>query len=215
MNKESKQQVVAELHDKLQRAQAVFLADFRGMDVGKATELRNELRKAAVEYKVVKNTLLDLASRDTDKESLQPHFTGPTAVALSYDDPVAAAKVLSKFAKEQQATFKLKAGVLTGKAITVPDIQALADLPSREVLLAKLLGTIQAPTLVIHGSNDRLVARSGGVATARAIPGARLMIVEGMGHDLPEAAWPQLVDAIAAHAHAADQARSGAPLSAS
>jgi len=77
------------------------------------------------------------------------------------------------------------------------------------------LGTIQAPTLVIHGSNDRLVARSGGVATARAIPGARLMIVEGMGHDLPEAAWPQLVDAIAAHAHAADQARSGAPLSAS
>ncbi|HTG80563.1 MAG TPA: 50S ribosomal protein L10 [Geobacteraceae bacterium] len=133
------------MHDKLQRAQAVFLADFRGMDVGKATELRNELRKAAVEYKVVKNTLLDLASRDTDKESLQPHFTGPTAVALSYDDPVAAAKVLSKFAKEQQATFKLKAGVLTGKAITVPDIQALADLPSREVLLAKLLGTIQAP----------------------------------------------------------------------
>ena len=146
MNKESKQQVVAELHDKLQRAKAVFLADFRGMNVEKATELRNELRKAAVEYKVVKNTLLELASRETDKESLQPHFAGPTAIALSYDDPVAAAKVLSKFAKEQQATFKLKAGVLTGKPITVPDIQALADLPSREVLLAKLLGTIQAPT---------------------------------------------------------------------
>jgi len=145
LNKESKQQVVAELHDKLRRAKAVFLADFRGMNVGKATELRNELRKAAVEYKVVKNTLLDLASRDTDKESLQPHFTGPTAVALSYDDPVAAAKVLSRFAKEQQATFKLKAGVLTGKLITVSDIQALADLPSREVLLAKLLGTMQAP----------------------------------------------------------------------
>ena len=146
MNKETKQQVVAELHDKLLRAKAVFLADFRGMNVGKATELRNELRKAAVEYKVVKNTLLVLASRDTDKESLQPHFAGPTAVALSYDDPVAAAKVLSKFAKEQQATFKLKAGVLTGKPIAVSDIQALADLPSREVLLAKLLGTIQAPT---------------------------------------------------------------------
>ena len=145
MNKENKQQVVAEMHDKLQRAKAVFLADFRGMNVGKATELRNELRKASVEYKVVKNTLLDLASRDTDKESLQPHFTGPTAVALSYDDPVAAAKVLSRFAKEQQATFKLKAGVLTGKPITVLDIQALADLPSRDVLLAKLLGTIKAP----------------------------------------------------------------------
>ena len=77
------------------------------------------------------------------------------------------------------------------------------------------LRTIGAPTLVIHGSKDRMVARSGATATARAIPGARLMIVEGMGHDLPEAAWPQLVDAISAHAHAVDQARSGAPLSAS
>ena len=104
MNKTNKQQVVTELHEKLQRAQAVFLADFRGMNVEQATQLRNDLRKANVEYKVVKNTLLDLASRDTDKESLQPHFTGPTAVALSYDDPVAAAKVLSRFAKEQQAS---------------------------------------------------------------------------------------------------------------
>jgi large subunit ribosomal protein L10 len=146
LNKESKQQVVAEMHEKLQRAKAVFLADFRGMNVGKATDLRNELRKAAVEYKVVKNTLLELASRETDKVSLSPHYVGPTAVALSYDDPVAAAKVLSRFAKEQQATFKLKAGMLSGKVISVADIQALADLPSREVLLAKLLGTMQAPT---------------------------------------------------------------------
>jgi len=146
LNKERKQQVVAELHEKLQRAKAVFLADFRGMNVGKATALRNELRKSAVEYKVVKNTLLELASRETDKESLSPHYVGPTAVALSYDDPVAAAKVLSRFAKEQQATFKLKAGVLSGKVISVADIQALADLPSREVLLAQLLATMQAPT---------------------------------------------------------------------
>jgi large subunit ribosomal protein L10 len=146
LNKENKQQVVAELHDKLQRAKAVFLADFRGMNVGKATDLRNELRKASVEYKVVKNTLLDLASRETDKESLSPHYVGPTAIAFSYDDPVAAAKVLSRFAKEQQATFKLKAGILSGKVITVADILALADLPSREVLIAKLLGSMQAPT---------------------------------------------------------------------
>lgn len=145
MNKENKKQVVAELHDKLQRAKAVFLADFRGMDVGKATSLRDELRKASVEYKVVKNTLLDLASRETDKESLSPHYIGPTAIAFSYDDPVAAAKVLSRFAKEQQAAFRLKAGVLSGKVISVADIQALADLPSREVLIAKLLGTMQAP----------------------------------------------------------------------
>ncbi len=77
------------------------------------------------------------------------------------------------------------------------------------------LQTIRVPTLVVHGSDDRMVARSGGAATAEAIPGARLMIVEGMGHDLPEAAWPQLVEGIAAHAQAADRTASGAPLSAS
>jgi pimeloyl-ACP methyl ester carboxylesterase len=77
------------------------------------------------------------------------------------------------------------------------------------------LRTIRAPTLVIHGSNDPLVAKSGGKATARAIPRARLMIVEGMGHDLSEAAWPQLVEVITGHAHGADRAGSGAPLSAS
>lgn len=145
MNRENKQQLITEYHEKLKSAKAVFLADFRGMDVSHATSLRNELRKASVEYKVIKNTLLELASRGTDKESLSEHFTGPTAVALSYDDPVAAAKVLTKCAKEQQATFKLKAGVLSGKAITVADIQALADLPSREVLLAKMLGSMNAP----------------------------------------------------------------------
>jgi pimeloyl-ACP methyl ester carboxylesterase len=77
------------------------------------------------------------------------------------------------------------------------------------------LRTIRAPTLVIHGSKDPMVARSGGVATARSIPGARLMTVQGMGHDLPEAAWPQLVGAIAGHAHAADQAAAGAAAGAS
>jgi large subunit ribosomal protein L10 len=146
LNKNSKQQIVAELHDKLTRAKAVFLADFRGLNVGKATQLRNELRKSDIEYKVVKNTLLELASRDTDKAALSEHFAGPTAIALSYADPVAAAKVLSKFAKEQNAVFKLKGGILTGKSMSVADIQALADLPSREVLIAKMLGSMQAPS---------------------------------------------------------------------
>jgi large subunit ribosomal protein L10 len=145
LNKEGKHQLVAEVHDKLKRAKAVFLADFRGMNVGQATHLRNELRKADVEYRVIKNTLLELASKGTDKEALNPYFAGPTAVALSYDDPVAAAKVLSRFAKEPGNPFTLKAGLLSGKAISVADIQALADLPSREVLLAKMLGSMQAP----------------------------------------------------------------------
>ena len=145
MNRTVKQEQVELMHEKLKRAKAVFLADFRGMNVEKATTLRNELRAAAVEYKVFKNSLLELASKETDFECLQPHLAGPTAVAISYDDPVSAAKVLSKFAKVPQGFFVLKAGVLSGKLLDVAQIQALADLPSREVLLAKMLGSMQAP----------------------------------------------------------------------
>ena len=145
MNKENKQEQVAQMHERLMRAKAVFLADFRGMNVGQATNLRNELRNASVEYKVFKNTLLDLAAKGTDMECLAPYLAGPTAIAISYDDPVSAAKVLSKFAKDPQGKFVLKAGVLTGKLLDVKQIQALADLPTREVLLAKMLGSMQAP----------------------------------------------------------------------
>ena len=145
MNRDNKQELVTEMHERLARAKAVFLADFRGMDVGKATTLRNELRSASVEYRVFKNTLLERASQGTDMECLSPYLTGPTAIAISYDDPVSAAKVLSKFAKDPQGKFVLKVGVLSGKLLDVKQIQALADLPSREVLLAKMLGSMQAP----------------------------------------------------------------------
>lgn len=145
MNRDNKQELVTEMHERLGRAKAVFLADFRGMDVGKATTLRNELRSASVEYRVFKNTLLERASQGTDMECLSPYLTGPTAIAISYDDPVSAAKVLSKFAKDPQGKFVLKVGVLSGKLLDVKQIQALAELPSREVLLAKMLGSMQAP----------------------------------------------------------------------
>ena len=145
MNRDNKQELVTEMHERLTRAKAVFLADFRGMSVDKATTLRNELRGASVEYKVFKNTLLDLAAQGTDMECLSPYLSGPTAIAISYDDPVGAAKVLSKFAKDPQGKFVLKIGVLSGKLLDVKQIQALADLPSRDVLIAKMLGSMQAP----------------------------------------------------------------------
>ena len=87
MNKNSKQELVNEMHERLTRAKAVFLADFRGMNVGQATTLRNELRAASVEYKVFKNTLFDLAAKGTDVECVSPFLAGPTAIAISYDDP--------------------------------------------------------------------------------------------------------------------------------
>lgn len=145
MKKTVKQEHVTQMHEKLKRAQAVFLADFRGMNVDKATTLRNELRSASVEYKVFKNTLLDIAAKETDAECLTSYLAGPTAVAITYDDPVSAAKVLSKFAKESKGVFVLKAGMLSGKLLDINQIQALADLPSREVLLARMLGSMQAP----------------------------------------------------------------------
>lgn len=145
MNRDNKQEMVTEMHERLTRAKAVFLADFRGMSVGKATTLRNELRGASVEYKVFKNSLFDRAAQGTDMECLSPYLVGPTAVAISYDDPVSAAKVLSKFAKDPQGKFVLKVGVLSGKLLDIKQIQALAELPSREVLLAKMLGSMQAP----------------------------------------------------------------------
>jgi len=145
LNKDNKQELVVQMRDNLTRAKAVFLADFRGMDVGQATTLRNDLRNASVEYKVFKNTLLNLAAKGTDAECLSPYLSGPTAVAITYDDPVSAAKILSKFAKDPAGKFVLKAGVLSGKLLDVKQIQTLADLPSREVLIAKMLGSLQAP----------------------------------------------------------------------
>lgn len=146
MKKSIKEEHVESMHEKLTRAKAVFLADFRGMNVDKATTLRNELRSASVEYKVFKNTLLEIAAKETEAECLTPFLAGPTAVAITYDDPVSAAKVLSKFAKESKGVFVLKAGVLSGKILDINQIQALADLPSREVLIAKMLGSMQAPS---------------------------------------------------------------------
>lgn len=144
MNKSTKEQVVAELAEKLASAQATFLADYRGLTVEKATELRKKLHEAGVEYRVVKNTLLRLASKGTDVEAIAEHFTGPTAIAIAGADPVAPAKVLSDFAGDSKV-FELKAGTLGAKAITVEEIKALAEMPSREQMLAKILGSLNAP----------------------------------------------------------------------
>ncbi len=144
MNRSSKEQVVAELSEKLAGSTAAFLADYRGLGVEKLNQLRRELQNAGAEYRVVKNTLLRRASKGTGVECLDDQFEGPTAIALAGDDPVAPAKVLNDFAKANEK-FQLKAAALEGKVLSPADIRALADLPSREELLAKMLGSINAP----------------------------------------------------------------------
>lgn len=136
--------MVAELVDQLAGAKAAFLADYRGLNVEKVNQLRTELRKAGAEYRVVKNTLLRLAAKGTTVECLDAELAGPTALTLVSGDPVAPAKVLSEFAKSNDK-FQLKAGALEGKRLSVEEIKALAELPSREVLLGRLLGTLNAP----------------------------------------------------------------------
>jgi large subunit ribosomal protein L10 len=144
MNKDSKAQVIADLAVKLASAKATFVADYRGLNVEQVNDLRGKLRTAGAEYQVVKNTLLHLAAKDTPQACLDPFLAGPTALAIAPVDPVAPAKVLSDFAKAN-AKFSLKGGALEGRALSVAEITALADLPSREVLLAKMLGSMSAP----------------------------------------------------------------------
>ena len=144
MNRSTKEQVVADLSARLAEAKAAFLADFRGLNVEQATALRAKLRESGVDYRVVKNTLLKLASQGTPAECLTGELTGPTAIALALEDPVATAKVLTEFAKANDK-FELKAGALDGKLLSDAEIKALAELPSREQLLASMLSSMNAP----------------------------------------------------------------------
>ena len=140
---ELKKQIVAGIKEKLENATAIVLTDYRGLNVTQITELRRKMREADVEYKVLKNTMIRFAAHELGLEQLDPYLEGPTAVAFSVD-PVAPAKILYDFAKANKA-LEVKAGVLEGKVIDVTQIKDLADLPSREELLAKVVGGMQAP----------------------------------------------------------------------
>mgnify|MGYP006283864829 FL=1 len=144
MKRAEKQNVVEALNEKFSRAQAVVLTDYRGLDTTAMNELRVQLREASVEYQVVKNTLMLRASEGTDMALLKDHFVGPSAVAVSYEDPVAPAKVLTKFGKDHPA-LELKAAVLGGKFVDVEGIKTLSKLPSREELLSQLLSVFNGP----------------------------------------------------------------------
>lgn len=141
---EQKQEAVEQIRGKFERSVAAILTDYRGLNVSEATQLRRELREAGVEYRVLKNTLVRFAAEKAGLAGLNPHLVGPTAIAFSYDDPVAPARILAKFTKERKK-LAIKSGVLEGKIIDVSAVNALAALPSREVLLAQALAALQSP----------------------------------------------------------------------
>lgn len=143
MDRRTKEQIVSELQVKLKEAKLGVLTSFSGMNVTKMEALRTALRKSNAELKVVKNTLLGIASKETDFSILADHFKWPVAVVLSHNDPVGPTKVLIDFAKKNPE-LEIKIGVLDGKLLTKNDISALAELPSREVLLGKLVSVMAA-----------------------------------------------------------------------
>lgn len=143
LNIEQKKAVVAEVSDALKGAEAAVLAEYRGLTVTQMTELRRKAHESNVYLRIVKNTLARRAIEGSDFECLKDQFTGPLAFAVS-SDPAAAAKVLNNFSKENEKLV-LKAGAMSGRLISMEELKALAALPSREELLAKLLGTMQAP----------------------------------------------------------------------
>ena len=147
LSRTQKQEQVAEIKDKFSRATCIYLVDYRGVDVESVNRLRRQIRTQGggdYEYRVAKNSVIRRAAVDTDAASLSGYFDGPTALAISYGDPVGLAKVLAEFANEVEA-FELKAGLLEGQPIEPAEIQKLATLPSLEALRATLVGLLQAP----------------------------------------------------------------------
>lgn len=142
--KAQKQETVTELVGRLQRASTIYLADFTGLNVAKATDLRRKLRAAGVEYVVVKNTLAKRALDQAAIPELAGHLAGPTALVLAGRDPVSAAKVLTDFAREHERP-AIRVGLVEGKAVSPDQVKRLATLPSKAELLAQLGGAFQAP----------------------------------------------------------------------
>ena len=154
---EQKQAVVAEVAAKLALAQAVIVAEYRGLDVGRVTQLRAKARKSGLYLRVLKNTLARRAVKGTPFESLSEQMVGPLMYGIAAD-PVAGAKVLSDFARENEL-FVIRGGAMPGSRMSDKDVKALALLPSREQLLAKLVGTLQAPMAKLVRTMNEVPAR--------------------------------------------------------
>ena len=162
MGRDEKATSIAELREKLGDARGAVLTDFRGLSVAELTELRTLLRKSAVEYKVVKNTLAKLAVKDTGLADLAPYLEGPTGIAISAADPVAASKAVSAWARGREK-FSVKGGGVDRRLVGPRDVAELADLPPREALLGRMAGVLQAP---LAGLAQVLSASLRGLANA-------------------------------------------------
>jgi large subunit ribosomal protein L10 len=153
LKKENKKQIAENLKERFSKSKVVIVTDYKGLDVMAINALRRKLREADIDYQVAKNTLLIRASEGTDVAVIKDYFVGPSAIAISYDDPVAPAKVLTDFAKENKK-LEIKAGVIGEKMLDVAAINSLAALPSRDVLLGQVLSAMNGvPTAFVRVLN--------------------------------------------------------------
>lgn len=155
-----KEQVVSEIKDAIQNSKSVSIVEYRGLSVAEVTELRNKYREQGVSYKVYKNTLVSRALEELGYEGYEEYLAGPNGFVFSNEDMVAGAKVSVDYAKTNEKLV-VKAGLLDGKVLNVDEVKALAKLPSRDVLVAQVLGTLNAPISgfanVLQGSIRKLV----------------------------------------------------------
>ncbi|KWT86962.1 50S ribosomal protein L10 [Candidatus Magnetominusculus xianensis] len=159
MNKKEKEAVVANLNEKFARAKAVVLTDYKGMTVAELSALRVSLRSSAVEFKVVKNTLAQIAAKGTPVETEKDVFTGPVGVAIGYDDPTIVPKRVFESAKGKDAKLKVLGGFVEGRLYDAADLKKIADLPSKEVLLSQIAGCFSAPMGKMAGLLDATISK--------------------------------------------------------
>ncbi len=145
INKESKKLIVQELEDELKESSGIVLTDYKGLDVQKINQLRNELREKKIKYKVYKNTLIQLAAKETDLEEFSNNLSGCTAIAFSKDEPILTVKILHQFSRENKEIFRLKRALIEGKIFFEDQLEKIANLPSKEELLSLLLGNLKSP----------------------------------------------------------------------
>jgi large subunit ribosomal protein L10 len=158
LKRDEKEQLVQVLHDELEKSQAVFVTDYMGLTVERITKLRREIKGVGGSYKVVKNTLLRRATQGTPAKGIEQFLVGPTAIAIAKTDAVAVAKALVNFAKDNEK-FEIQAGMLGNRTITAADIQELSKMPPREVLLARMLSSMNAPVSNFVGVLSAIISQ--------------------------------------------------------
>lgn len=166
---EQKKALVEELADKLSRCASSVLVKYEGITVDQDTKMRKALREAGVEYTVIKNTLIGKACEKTGFDGLKSELEGMNAIAISLDDPIAPAKILKEYA-EKVETFEIRGGILDGAVVDAATVNELADIPPKEILISKLLGSIQSPLYKLAYALQAVVDKGGEAAPAEEAP---------------------------------------------